>query len=896
MRAAGVLCAVVLLLMCSAGTAGAAWDGTVNGTWYQNEIAAGHDGTQDKPFQIHDEGSLAALANETNTNESKFGFYGEYILLMNNLDLNGALHIWTPIGNAMGKIYSNSSKNSKGVFQGTFDGGSHTITGMNVTSQSTIGHIYGGLFGVMNKAALSSISLTNVVVNVQANDGDAFAGGLVGYASSDCSITNCSANGTVTAVGTGSANAGGLVGDNLGSITNCYATGTVTASGTGATSSGGLAGTTHTPITNCYATGTVTASGTEKTNAGGLVGYNYNTDVKNSIALTEWVNVSGTGTITIGRFVGEDTSESNTYAWRHMGLNKSGVITKPVSEDTGGKNATNASTVMIWNNTSFYTNLGWTFGSGGDWKMSDNPNYRLPILAWQNAAPAVDASYLNITHAVTLTFSGSGTVVANRTLPHVPEGATIVFTITGTPDSFTDNGVDKKNEISNNGNKYIIQDLTGDHTIMANILPLPEVEYAVITAYNTTAANITFTLKSSLFNATGAWVNLTNQSSTTDIIAKEIFRTIEKGIPTSVQLTGLTPGQSYQLNITPLNTSVSGGTPIIYTHNSLYTAPVPGITFENAATRTEITDDPLSVAMRQSIVIRANITNESRELTNETISWRLQGFGFTESGNETAYPYNITLRAAAYNANANITVTVSGVTKMLNLTSTPTYPVTVNGGSSSGGNQYPEGADVTITAEVPAGKIFDRWTSTDVNPASPTSATTTFTMPAKAVTVTAVFKDSPVPPVPAGSSDGNMNGAYRVLFDTVGGSSISPATGLSSGDRVAKPADPVRDGFTFGGWYTNEDGTGAWDFTGGIPGDMTLYAAWTAAADEQTTPVTIAATRETTIPQQTITASPVTPAAATEFTVSPTLTEAPAPLAGLLAALLAAGILLRRRE
>ena len=854
MRAAGVLCAVVLLLMCSAGTAGAAWDGTVNDTWYQAESAAGHDGTSGNPFQIHDEESLAALAFETNINRTD-GFHDKYIRLMNNLSLNGTSHVWTPIGNSSQK------------FQGTFQGDGHTITEMNVTSSPGSESYYGGgLFGSVNQSNITSVILTKMVVSVKADAGTpslgglaglsqtssirncsasgtvtmegksefCYVGGLVGNAGSS-SITNCYANGTITVTPqpedgrTCNAQVGGLAGHTDGSITNCYATCPVTIDGSGSVPAGigGLAGYTSSSITNCYAVGTVTLTfGTSNSaKVGGLAG-DASGSITNSVALNEWVNESGigTGTITIGRFAGNSNTNSNTYAWRQMGLNENDTITKPVSEDTRGKNATNASTVMIWNNTSFYTNLGWTFGSGGDWKMSDNPNYRLPILAWQNAAPAVDASYLNITHAVTLTFSGSGTVVANRTLPHVPEGATIVFTITGTPDSFTDNDV--KKTIS--GNTYTLTDLTGEHAIVAAFPLMPVVDSADITAYNTTAANITFTLNSSFFNATDAWVNLTNQSSTTDIIAKKISGPIAKGSTKSVQLTGLTPGQSYQLNITPLNTtSVSGGTPIIYTHHPLYTAPFPGITFVNATTKTAVRD-PLYLASGQSIVIRANITNASTELKNETISWgSVQGFGFSASGGETAYPYNITLRATAPNAAASITVTVGGVTKMLNLSS----------------------------------------------------------------------RDSPVPPVPSGSSDGNMNGAYRVLFDTVGGSSISPATGLSSGDRVAKPADPVRDGFTFGGWYTNEDGTGAWDFTGGIPGDMTLYAAW--ITDERTTPVTTAATRETTphttAPQQTDAAAVIT-TATTEFTVSPALTEAPAPLAGLLAGLLAAGILLRRRE
>jgi len=50
---------------------------------------------------------------------------------------------------------------------------------------------------------------------------------------------------------------------------------------------------------------------------------------------------------------------------------------------------------------------------------------------------------------------------------------------------------------------------------------------------------------------------------------------------------------------------------------------------------------------------------------------------------------------------------------------------------------------VSIAATVPAGKVFDKWTATGVTLSSPGSASTSFTMPANAVTVTASFKDAP---------------------------------------------------------------------------------------------------------------------------------------------------------
>ncbi|HZK24218.1 MAG TPA: hypothetical protein VFC74_02385, partial [Oscillospiraceae bacterium] len=70
-----------------------------------------------------------------------------------------------------------------------------------------------------------------------------------------------------------------------------------------------------------------------------------------------------------------------------------------------------------------------------------------------------------------------------------------------------------------------------------------------------------------------------------------------------------------------------------------------------------------------------------------------------------------------------------------------TYAVTVIGGTGSG--NYAENATVNITAgTAPEGKEFDKWTTTDgVTFANANSQSTSFTMPDKAVTVTATYKD-----------------------------------------------------------------------------------------------------------------------------------------------------------
>ena len=158
-------------------------------------------------------------------------------------------------------------------------------------------------------------------------------------------------------------------------------------------------------------------------------------------------------------------------------------------------------------------------------------------------------------------------------------------------------------------------------------------------------------------------------------------------------------------------------------------------------------------------------------------------------------------------------------------------------------------------------------------------------------------KDEPQPSPSYSSGDGNMENAYRVLFND-GATTLYVVTDLSAGDKLTKPEDPVKDGYTFAGWHKDTACTQPWDFETGIPGDMTLYAKWTAIEATPTATGTATATAVTT-PQptatQTTAAATSVPQATTAAAVSPTLVQTPAPVAGALLGLLAAGLLLRRR-
>ena len=66
-----------------------------------------------------------------------------------------------------------------------------------------------------------------------------------------------------------------------------------------------------------------------------------------------------------------------------------------------------------------------------------------------------------------------------------------------------------------------------------------------------------------------------------------------------------------------------------------------------------------------------------------------------------------------------------------------------------------------------------------------------------------------------------------IVFDAMGGSAVESAT-VRTGATITAPTEPIRTGHTFGGWYTDQNCTRAWEFDNTVSGPMTLYAKWTA--------------------------------------------------------------------
>lgn len=91
---------------------------------------------------------------------------------------------------------------------------------------------------------------------------------------------------------------------------------------------------------------------------------------------------------------------------------------------------------------------------------------------------------------------------------------------------------------------------------------------------------------------------------------------------------------------------------------------------------------------------------------------------------------------------------------------------------------------------------------------------------------------------PTANADGTygVKQAVTVTFDSHQGTAVDSQL-VAVGDKVAKPADPIKEGYTFSGWFTDENCTKAYDFDAAVDGaepEFTLYAGWKAEAQPGT--------------------------------------------------------------
>ena len=78
--------------------------------------------------------------------------------------------------------------------------------------------------------------------------------------------------------------------------------------------------------------------------------------------------------------------------------------------------------------------------------------------------------------------------------------------------------------------------------------------------------------------------------------------------------------------------------------------------------------------------------------------------------------------------------------------------------------------------------------------------------------------------------------SFSVIF--MNGEEVYESKTVTSGETVAEPTEPVKDGYIFTGWYTDEACTKAYNFETPVTDNLTLYAGWEEIPEPETVTVT----------------------------------------------------------
>ncbi len=143
--------------------------------------------------------------------------------------------------------------------------------------------------------------------------------------------------------------------------------------------------------------------------------------------------------------------------------------------------------------------------------------------------------------------------------------------------------------------------------------------------------------------------------------------------------------------------------------------------------------------------------------------------------------------------------------------------VSTETGTIEGEGVYLKGNKATVTAKPLSKYTFTGWYVGD----ELVSKDATYTFDAtEDVSLVAQFKKKT-----SGGGGGSSVSYYTVKFDTNGGNEIAKQD-IAKNSNATIPAEPIKEGFVFKGWFADEKLTVVYDFATKVTKNVTLYAAW----------------------------------------------------------------------
>lgn len=374
MRRVSVILAVLLATVVVGGSLGAATSSAI-GTC---NPGGGGDGSAASPFLIANATQLGVVSSTPNACAN-----GGYRYLQTaDIALTG---VFTPIGP------------DSAPFNGVYDGGGHTITGLYV-DQTAVG-MFKGLFGILNGGTVRNLTLSGATIigispqyaivagyahsgslieNVTVIDSSVSSygvsqnmGGIVGYLQAS-TIRNARVTGLSIAIATSNDNIGGIAGGMYNGAVIERSSADVSVSGSGYRV-GGIAGyvSFNSTITDAYARGAVAGSNS----VGGLVGTFISPGT--SVITRSYSTVRPTATGVAGGFVARDSTPAATPAVASF------WDTTASGQATSANGAVGKTTAELTSAATF-SDAGWSIASGWDanrtWGICARANDGYPFL------------------------------------------------------------------------------------------------------------------------------------------------------------------------------------------------------------------------------------------------------------------------------------------------------------------------------------------------------------------------------------------------------------------------------------------------------------------------------------------------------------------------------------